>query len=269
MSNQSLPPFSIVLVNYKTLTLTKTCLELLKKHFDAGAIDSAQVDVWVVDNGSQDESTEYLRGLDWIRLIERTPVSGEPGYAAHGRALDLVLEQTSKDYLFLMHTDTFIYDPEVFAYLLNISQQDPKIVAVGCLDQLNRGRIRSAWRISSRFIKHYVRRLKVALGLKTKPPKPYIETHIKSFFALWNIACIKAMGLSFFMSDRIPGYELQDILKPQGYRIHRVSPAKLFRYLDHIEAGTVGLVSGYSANNRRSLRKNHILKQLNRHHESR
>ena len=101
--------YSIVLVNYKTHELTSICLKLLYKIFkDSG------VQVWVVDNDSADESTEYLRSLDWIHLIERMPVPDEPGFMAHGCALDLVLDEITTDYLFLLHTDTLIHDPEIF-----------------------------------------------------------------------------------------------------------------------------------------------------------
>ena len=52
--------FSIVIVNYKTPEITKICLDLLHQHLG----DS--VPIWVVDNYSADESTEYLKSLDWI-----------------------------------------------------------------------------------------------------------------------------------------------------------------------------------------------------------
>ena len=43
------PKFSIAMVNYKTLELTKIALELLKKHFDSNELDSNRIDVWVVE----------------------------------------------------------------------------------------------------------------------------------------------------------------------------------------------------------------------------
>ncbi len=258
-----MPKFSIAIVNYKTLDLTKICLDLLKKHFEAGRLDKNQVDVWVVDNHSQDASTEYLRTLDWIHLIERQPTEIEKGYVAHGKALDLVLESIRTDYCFLLHTDTFIYDANVFAWLLKPCLADSNIVAAGCLEQLNRGYARTAWRVTSRFIKYHSRRLRLSLGLGARAPKPYLETYIKSFCALWNVKWMKQQGLSFLMADRIPSYELQDIARTKGYKMHLVSPMRLFKYLDHVEAGTVGLVSGYSDVNRRSKRKKSILKQFN------
>jgi GT2 family glycosyltransferase len=258
----AMPRFAIAIVNYKTLDITKICLDLLKKHLDAGLLDKNMVEVWVVDNHSQDASTAYLRTLDWIHLLERQPEGPEEGFASHGKALDLILARITTDYCFLLHTDTFIYSSEVFNWMLKLCVGDNSIVAVGCLEQLNRGYIRTAWRVGSRFVKYHLRRAKLSLGIKTREPKPYLEEYIKSFCALWNVKWMKQQGLTFYMAGRIPTYELQDILKAKGYKINLVSPMRLFKYLDHVEAGTVGLVSGYSDANRRSKRKKSILKQF-------
>ena len=259
-----MPRFSIAIVNYKTPDLTKHCLSLLKKHFDSGALDINKVSVWVVDNDSQDESAAFLRAQNWIHLIERKPVQGEQGFAAHGAALDLILEKIDTDYIFLMHTDTLVYEPEVFVWMFKQCLSNEKIVTVGCLDQLNRGYIRTAWRIFSRFIKHYARRVKLRLGLNSKEPKPYLEKYIKSFFALWDVKQMRNHGLKFYMNERIPGYELQDVFLSKGYKVKTISPMRLFKFLDHVEAGTVSIVSGYSDANRRSKRKKSILNQLNK-----
>jgi GT2 family glycosyltransferase len=261
-TSADLPKFSIALVNYKTLELTKICLDLLKKHIDSGDLGKDRVDVWVVDNHSQDASVEYLRSLDWINLIERTPTESEQGFVAHGKGLDLILERIRSDYIFLLHTDTFIYDPSVFDWMLSFCTLNEEVAAVGCLEQLNRGYLRTIWRISSRFCKHYSRRLKLALGFTAREPKPYKEEYIKSFCALWSAKLMKQHGYSFLMADRIPGYELQDRLKSDGYQFKLLSPMKLFKFLDHVEAGTVGLRLSYSEMNRRVKRKNSILKKL-------
>lgn len=254
--------FSIVLVNYKTLDLTKICLNLLKRHMDSGTLDANRVDIWVVDNDSKDESTTYLRELDWIHLIERPSPGKEQGFVAHGEALDLALASVNTDYLFLMHTDTFIYEPVIFDICLQKMQANPNIAAIGCLHQLNRGAVRLAWRTFTGFIKYHHRRTKMALGMECRPVKPYIEPYIKSFFALWDVQRMKQLGYRFYMDQKIPGYALQDKLASQGFLIERMSASRLFRYLDHVEAGTVGLVSGYDAKNRRLQRKQALLQQL-------
>jgi hypothetical protein len=256
------PRFSIALVNYKTLELTRIALELIKKHIDSGELGKDRVDVWVVDNHSQDASTEYLRSLNWIRLIERVPAGLDEGFEAHGRGLDLILEAVNTDYLFLLHTDTFIYDSSVFDWMLSFCLADSKVAAVGCLEQLNRGYLRAAWRISSRFMKHYSRRFRRFIGISAKEPKPYVEQYMKSFCTLWNVRLMKQHGYRFLMDNRIPGYELQDRMKADGYKLITLSPMKLFQYLDHVEAGTVGLCADYADTNRRVKRKKAILKKI-------
>lgn len=252
------PSYSIVLVNYKTLGITKICLELLKQH-----VENKPVTVWVVDNYSADESTEYLRSLDWINLIERPPSQPEAGHIAHGRALDLALEKIHTDYVFLLHTDTFVFDKTVFAMMLDRSLSNPNIAAVGCVEQLDRGLARTAWRFSTRLCKHYFRRTKRYFGLRTKDPKPYKEAHLKSFCTLWNAKLIKLHGLNFQMGNDVPGYALQDRMVEMGYSIDFLSPRKIFKYLDHMQSGTVSAAGGYGANHRRTKMYNDILQRLN------
>ena len=239
--------FSLVLVNYKTPDMTRMCLELLHQH-----VKEQRIPVWVVDNDSADASLDYLRSLDWINLIERPSPGKEPGHIAHGKALDLALEKVETDYLFLLHTDTFIYDKEVFSMMLRECTKSADMAAVGCVEQINRGVVRDTWRLTSRFCKHYVRHAKVRLGLKSKQPRPYKETHLKSFCTLWNARLMKSLDLHFCMDDRVPGYTLQDRMTSLGYGIKFLSPRKIFRYLDHIQAGTVAAAGTYGENHRRT-----------------
>jgi len=248
--------YSIVLVNYKSLELTKTCLELLRE-----GLQETGVPVFVVDNDSNDASIDYLRTLDWINLIERKVSAPEAGNMAHGRALDLALEQVETEYLFLLHTDTFIYDPAVFSMMIGQCTGPREVAAVGCLEQLNRGLARSAWRLTSRFFKHYTRRGLQALGVPARSPKPYRETHLKSFCTLWNVRLIKQHGLRFQMDERNPGYELQDRMTALNYRIGFISPRTMFQYLDHIQSGTVSAMGGYASSHRRVKMYNQLTRE--------
>ncbi|WP_008154705.1 glycosyltransferase [Pseudomonas sp. GM41(2012)] len=249
--------FSIVLVNYKTPEITKICLDLLHQH-----VASHNIPVWVVDNYSADESTEYLRSLDWINLIERSVSEPEPGHVAHGKALDLVLERVETDYLFLMHTDTFVFDKNVFPMMLNKCLKNQNVVAVGCVEQLNRGTTRTLWRFSSRLFKHHFRHLKISMGLRSREPKPYREVYLKSFCTLWNCKLIKQHNMHFLMDERVPGYTLQDRMTELGYVVEMLSPRKIFSYLDHMQSGTVAAAGGYGKTHRRTKMYNDILKRL-------
>lgn len=256
---ESYKSFSIVIVNYKTPEITKICLDLLHQH-----LGNDNVPIWVVDNNSADESTEYLRSLDWINLIERSAPGPEIGHIAHGKALDLVLQRVETDYLFLMHTDTFVFDKNVFPMMLSKCLKNPKVVAVGCVEQINRGTARTLWRFSSRLFKHHYRRLKMSVGLRSREPKPYREVYLKSFCTLWNCKLIKQHDMHFSMDERVPGYTLQDRMTELGYVVEMLSPRKIFSYLDHIQAGTVAAAGGYDKTHRRTKMYNNILNRLNK-----
>ncbi len=176
----STPAFSIAIVNYKTPDLTKICLDLLKKHIDAGL--NAQV--WVVDNNSQDESTAYLRSLDWIHLIVRDSNYAEKGFVAHGEGLDSILEKIETDYVVLMHTDTFVYDASIFDRTIQTLHQHQHIAAMGCLEQLDRGLVRTTWRVVSRFFKRQSRRLMVVAGPPDQTTQALSGSVYQKFFCL-------------------------------------------------------------------------------------
>ncbi|OAE11638.1 glycosyltransferase [Pseudomonas simiae] len=248
--------YSIALVNYKSLELTKTCLAFLQ-----AALHGENVPVFVVDNHSEDASTDYLRTVNWINLIERKPTCFEAGNVAHGRALDLALDAVETEYVFILHTDTFIYDGDIFALMLKQCTGQRDVAAVGCVEQLNRGLLRSTWRVTSRFFKHHTRRTLLAMGIKTREPKPYRETHLKSFCTVWNAHLIKKQGFHFQMDQRNPGYELQDRMTALNYKIGLLSPRTMFRYLDHIQSGTVSAMGGYSSSHRRLKMYNLLTKE--------
>jgi len=69
--------------------------------------------------------------------------------------------------------------------------------------------------------------------------------------------------MSFAMVERIPGYEMQDRLPQLGYKFAYIPPREMFRYLDHIEAGTVSMVNGYDMHHKRVKNYQAILKKNN------
>lgn len=250
---------NIALVNYKTPEVTKLCLELLHK-----VVDVNKVKVWVVDNDSKDESLAYLKSLSWIKLIERKPVLNEQGFMAHGRALDLILEQCKSDFLLLMHTDTLIYDPAIIQLMFEKLAKNKKAAAIGCLEQVHRNLMATMWRVAIRAAKYYSRRLKIALGISTREPRLFYEIYLKSFCTLWNVDIVKQHKMRFAMVERIPGYEMQDQLRQLGYELLFIPPRKMFKYLDHIEAGTVSHVKGLAKNHKRVKNYQAIMSKVNK-----
>jgi GT2 family glycosyltransferase len=100
----SQPEVTICVVHYKTLDLTRLCLRSIRKY------TRYPHRVLVIDNDSRDASTDYLRGLDWIELVERTdPANDASGGYAHAAALDAGLARCRTPYFMAMHSDTVVH----------------------------------------------------------------------------------------------------------------------------------------------------------------
>ncbi len=242
----SQPQLSIVLVNYKSPEMTTICMDLLQK-----SVDVSVVPVWVVDNDSKDESLAFLKSLNWINLIERKPVDQEAGFMAHGCALDLVLKKVTTKYLLLLHTDTFVHDASIIQIMLDKCLADDMVVAVGCREPEARSLIKNIGRMITRGSKYYFRKIKVMMGMKSRPPRPHFEVYLKSYCALWNVEIIRRNGMSFSMGERTPSYEMQDRLPLLGYKIVEIPAKTMFDHLDHIEKGTISATNGFRKNHRR------------------
>ena len=57
---------SLCIPHWQVRDMMSICLRSIRKHSR-----KYDLEVIVVDNGSRDHSLDYLRGLSWIRLIER------------------------------------------------------------------------------------------------------------------------------------------------------------------------------------------------------
>ena len=244
MSSHS-EPFSILLVNYRTLRLTSLCMGLLKKHLDV-----QMNDIVVVDNGSDDESLDYLRSLDWITLVERTQSKGAPAFISHGEALDEGLKHVKTSRVCLLHTDTFIHDPKVFD-LLHSALDGSQVAAAGAKYQRHRRIHKRAFRIVKKASRYYTRKLLIGLRLSASEPKPYRDPYLKSFCCMWDVDLIRKTGLKFSTGSKNPGYEMQDTLQNEGFRFIDVGTAAMFRYLSHVQSGTVVEINRSILNKRR------------------
>ena len=116
---------TILVPHYKTLELTKLCLRLIRKQ-----TDPALARVIVIDNDSQDASTDYLRSLSWIELIERK-TTGETPVMAHSRALDLALERVETPFVLSIHTDSLVKHRDWLTFLIEQIKRHPNIAGVG------------------------------------------------------------------------------------------------------------------------------------------
>lgn len=132
---------TVVVINYKTLELTRKAIESLFEHLP-------EVQVLVIDNGSADASTRYLRGLVAQRPILRVIFNRENRH--HGPALDQALRAARTRYALTLDSDCEVLSGDFLPAMLE-RFRDPLLYAVGERDEVNgfgypAGRWRSAER---------------------------------------------------------------------------------------------------------------------------
>ena len=112
------PLVSAILVSYNTRELTLRALEALE-----GACDGLNVETWVVDNGSRDDSVAQIRARPDVNIIE----AGEN--LGFGRANNRALERARGDYFLLVNTDAFL-EEMALRELLDAANRHPRAAVV-------------------------------------------------------------------------------------------------------------------------------------------
>ncbi|VAX39010.1 Glycosyltransferase [hydrothermal vent metagenome] len=97
------PRVTICIPHWEVFDYIRACLRSIRKHSK-----KYNLEVIVVDNGSQDESIDYLRSLDWIRLIER-PEERHTNWPNNVfTAWDRGYKEATGEYFITMHSDVFV-----------------------------------------------------------------------------------------------------------------------------------------------------------------
>jgi len=112
---------AIVIVNYNSRSFLEGCLRSLQ-----GENAGLDIEVWVVDNASQDDSMDMAREkFPHVRLIENEE---NVGFAA---ANNRVLRQTEARYALLLNNDVVIRAGALKA-MVTFLEENPRVGIVGC-----------------------------------------------------------------------------------------------------------------------------------------
>ncbi|MCE3237182.1 MAG: glycosyltransferase [Gammaproteobacteria bacterium] len=226
---------TIVIPHYKTLELTKLCLRLLRKHTDIN-----QAEILVIDNGSQDASTDYLKTLSWINLLIRDTTLDPTPWESHGNALNEAIAQVNTPYMLVIHTDTLVKKQGWLDFLLRHIEGHPLVAGVG------------SWKLESkpwykRLFKKIERYFHLFLGLfgNKKKNKLYGTSenpyYLRSHCALYRTDLLKEHRLSFIHKDSTAGRELHRRLVELGYEMVFIPSEGLSIYMDHVNHATMVL----------------------------
>ncbi len=224
-------PVTILVPNYRTLLVTQICLRLLRKY-----TDPALADVIVIDNDSNDDSTEYLRGLDWIRLIERKTEPDESGVQAHSRALDLALLEVKTPYVLSIHTDTFVKRNDWLETLLR-EFNHPEIAGVGSWKLEFKNLPRRAGIQVEQGWKYLLNKL---FGYRSYNRNRLDKSirYLRSHCALYRTDVIRELETSFGDGNDTAGKVMHYKMVQAGYEMKFLSSDFLGRYIDHLNHAT-------------------------------
>ena len=232
------PLVSIIVPHYQTPELAKLCLRSIRK-FTAGI----PYEVIVVDNASKDaHSIEYLRSVDWIRLIERTGdiATGGP---AHIQAVTLGFEAAKAPFVLTVHTDTIPIRSDWLQYHLDPMLADEQIAAVGT-DKLVLRSVFQEWMRVAEDVLMWWKRFRAVRAVNK-------QRYIRSHCALYRRAALDEHNLKY---DSFPaftaGQGLHRELTNFGYECRLLDPRDVAQRVVHLNHATELLLPELQARSR-------------------
>ena len=112
-------PVVVAVISWNTRDLLRRCLESFARE-----VDSGRVELWVVDNASDDGSADLVREeFGWTRLIASEENLG------FGRAVNLVASRTSSDWIAPANADIALREGAIDA-LVEAGERDRSVGAI-------------------------------------------------------------------------------------------------------------------------------------------
>ncbi|ADC70826.1 glycosyl transferase family 2 [Thioalkalivibrio sp. K90mix] len=242
MSSHTIVPgrISISIPHWQVLPLLLPCLRSIRKN-----TSGKDVEVIVIDNGSKDESLDYLRSLEWIRLIER-PEEGlfnfpDNVWTSH----DIALKEATGEFLVTMHTDLFVKRGDWLDEYLKAMAGNPRLGGVGTwkLELKN-----PVYEFQKRVF-HVIRsNIKYALGLRKKRYEWKQGHYPKDFCAMYRRQILLDEGLTFRsiegkkgFYDQSGGYSISAQLWDKGYPTRVIPVRTMIPRIVHLGHGTAAV----------------------------
>ena len=220
------PIVSIIVPHFQTPELAKLCLRSIRKY-----TTDIDYEVIVVDNASKDiASKEYLRSVNWIRLIERT---GEiaTGSIAHREAVAIGFEAARAPFVLTVHTDTIPIRSDWLQFHLSPMLADHNIAAIGT-DKLV---LRSTLQEWLRTVEDAVMWWKRFRPVRVHNKLPYIRSHC----ALYRRSIMDKHSVKYNDKPLLTaGQGLHQDLERLGYECRLLDPRAVSMRVVHLNHAT-------------------------------
>ncbi|QDT66898.1 glycosyltransferase family 2 protein [Calycomorphotria hydatis] len=228
---------SICLPHWQAIRFIQPCLRSIRKH-SAGH----DVEIIVVDNGSKDGSLDYLRSLDWIRLIERPDESPDNWPMNVFTAWDEGLKVATGDYYITMHSDVFLRRDGWLKPFLREIERGEKIAASGAwkLELVHPFYLwqKEVTNFLPSLIKKWRGRVRAIADIAGEYPRDYL--------AMYRTEVVRKHNLTFccLYGDRGGGYSIARQLREAGYEMGMFPVSEMARYAVHVTHGSAGASIG-------------------------
>jgi glycosyltransferase involved in cell wall biosynthesis len=113
---------TVLIVNFRTLGLTRGCVESLLAQYP-------NVALLLIDNGSGDESTEYLRDLG--RRLPNVDAVFNAQNRYHGPGVDQGIRHCATPYVFTLDSDCAVRQGGFLEAMRSLFEEEPRLYAVG------------------------------------------------------------------------------------------------------------------------------------------
>lgn len=228
------PLVSICIPHWQVRDMMAVCLRAIRRHSR-----EYNYEVLVVDNGSKDESLDWLRSLGWIRLIERPEESQSNWPANVFTAWDLGLKRANGRYFLTMHSDVFVRSDRWLDPMLALMEQSAHIAATGAWKQCVENPL-YAWQ--KRLLGGTLAACKRLLGRHARGS--FRQGHYpRDYCALYRREVLLRHQLTFCPADELitGGYSIALQLWKLGYQTPTIPLWLISRNMVHLAHGTAAL----------------------------
>jgi glycosyltransferase involved in cell wall biosynthesis len=237
---------TICIPHWQVKPLLLPCLRSIRKYSQ-----QYDVKVMVVDNGSADESLDYLRGLNWIELIERPDESPSNWPRNVFTAWDEGIRQCDTDYFITMHTDVFIKDDCWLEPFFQRIEESSSVAAVGAW-KMSLGNSFYEWQ--KQFFSSFFDRIR---GKKNRSVEALYGYFPRDYCAMYRVRPIVDHDLKFSAGGAGfgGGLPIMKQLWEQGYE-HRMIPVpELSQHIVHIAHGSAAVAAELTLGRKRDMKK--------------
>ncbi len=232
----SSPRITVCVPHWQVRDMMSICLRALRRHSQ-----KYNLEILVVDNGSRDDSLDYLRSLSWIRLIERPEESSANWPTNVFTAWDLAARESTSEFLVTMHSDVFLRRDDWLDPFLREMNAGPNVAATGS-GKLALEHPLYTWQ--KEFVGDCLATIKGLFGRSTRGDDQK-GTYPRDYCAMYRREVLVRENLSFVpdAGEITGGYPIARRLRERGYELRVFPVAEMSAGLVHVTHASAALTT--------------------------